>query len=149
MNLNHKYKARLVKSSTTVGGNSSGSKIIILKLCRPVMFDFKPGQYAFLRLPAIDGHWHPFSIASGPGSSNLEFYIEVFEKDSWTEKLWQVLRANEHLGTTNVGCSPIVFEVMGPYGCSMGSTKECSHAIAIGAGTGRSGRCHYREMVYD
>jgi NAD(P)H-flavin reductase len=49
----------------------------ILKMNRPVLFRFKPGQHAFLRVPAIDGHWHPFSIASGPDSSILEFHIKV------------------------------------------------------------------------
>ena len=36
-------------------------------------------QYAFLRLRSIDMAWHPFSIASGPRSLYLEFYIEVFD----------------------------------------------------------------------
>jgi hypothetical protein len=91
MHINHKYLTPLVSSSAVTGG--SGSRMLILKVKRPVLFNFKPGQYAFLRLAEIDQHWHPFSIASGPDSSFLEFYIEVFPEESWTGKLWKMLEA--------------------------------------------------------
>lgn len=63
MYFSQKYTARLVSSSTIEGSNDT--RMIILRLRRPAIFTFKPGQYAFLRLKNIDAHWHPFSIASG------------------------------------------------------------------------------------
>jgi predicted ferric reductase len=42
MHLNHRYNARLVGAATVSGSN--GSRMIILKLKRPVLFRFKPGQ---------------------------------------------------------------------------------------------------------
>ena len=132
MHINHRYKTKLASSSAVHGTNSS--QMLILKLHRPVLFDFKPGQYAFLRVNAIDSHWHPFSLGSGPSSSYLEFYVEVFGKDSWTEKLWRIINAREDLeGRASLD---LEFEVMGPYGTSIAKVEDYSHTLAIGAGSG-------------
>jgi predicted ferric reductase len=82
MYLNHRYNVKMTGSAVVEGTN--GSRMIILKLKRPVLFQFKAGQYAFLRIKGIEMHWHPFSIASGPESEELEFYIEVYGTKSWT-----------------------------------------------------------------
>ena len=145
MILNHHYRTPLVASSIVDGAqndddiassnrssdNNSNNKMVILRLRRPVLFHFKPGQYAQLRLKELDNHWHPFSIASAPGSSCLEFYIEVFGETSWSNKLWQLLQKE-----TTEANRRIEFEVMGPYGTALAKTSDYSHAIAIGAGTG-------------
>jgi len=123
----HKYRVSLASSSIVDG--RSGSNTVILKFRRPVLFTFRPGQYAFLRLSNIDNSWHPFSIASGPASPCLEFYIEVFGKDSWTRKLSELLKSPSsglHLQ----------FDVMGPYGTSLGNADDYSHAVVVGSGTG-------------
>jgi predicted ferric reductase len=62
--------------------------MVVLKMRCPTLSDlFKPGQYAFVRLLLIDSSWHPSTIASGPDSPFIEFYIEVFDEQSWTGKL--------------------------------------------------------------
>ena len=133
MHLTQRYKTKLLGSSV-VYGEGGGTKMVILKIARPTLFHFKPGQYAFLRIPEIDAyHWHPFSIASGPESSKLEFYIEVYGKNSWTGKLLKILN---HDGATNSGKLRLFVDVMGPYGTSLGKTDDYSHIMAIGAGTG-------------
>ena len=134
MHLNHKYRARLVASSAVTGNN--GSRMIILKLQRPALFQFKPGQYAYLKISEIDEHWHPFSIASEPASSYIEFYIEVFSDKSWTGKLWSMLASDGEGGYSH---RIIEFEIMGPYGTSLAKMEDFSHAIAIGTGTGKFG----------
>jgi predicted ferric reductase len=134
MHLNHRYTSRLL-SSSTVASTTDDSRMIMLKLDRPVLFRFKPGQYAFLRVPAIDTHWHPFSIASGPDSSVLEFYIEVAGEKSWTNKLWGLISANTQSLKNQTDLGRYV-EVMGPYGTCLAKTEEFSHILAIGAGTG-------------
>jgi hypothetical protein len=128
MHLNHKYQTRLVSSSAVTGSN--GSRMLIIKVKRPVLFSFKPGQYAFLRLTELD----PLSIASRPDSSCLQFYIEVFTDKSWTGKLWKMLKVD---GDTN-GRSLREFdlEVMGLYGTSLANTSSYSHALTVGSGTG-------------
>ncbi|CAB9516820.1 oxidase homolog protein [Seminavis robusta] len=132
MHLNHKYKARLVASSVVTGRKDSG-KMIILRLRRPALFNFKPGQSAFLRLKDIDIHWHPFSVASSPASEFLEFYIEVYKDRSWTNKLWEILQEENEIAQE---ARQIEFEVMGPYGTGLAKTSDYSHALAIGSGTG-------------
>jgi hypothetical protein len=133
MHLNHKYQTRLVSSSAVTGSN--GSRMLIIKVKRPVLFNFKPGQYAFLRLTELDQHWHPFSIASGPDSSCLEFYIEVFTDKSWTGKLWKMLKVDDD--TNGSSLREFDLEVMGPYGTSLANTNSYSHALAVGSGTGK------------
>jgi len=150
--LNHYYQTPLVASSIIYDGsemnqvnqskrsnnttnnttNNSRGKMLILRIRRPVLFHFKPGQYAQLRVKEIDHQWHPFSIASAPGSSSLEFYIEVCENGSWTDKLWNLLQKET---TDSNRC--IEFELMGAYGTALApKTDDYSHVIAIGAGTG-------------
>jgi predicted ferric reductase len=133
MRLNHKYSVRLVSSSTVRA--SDGSRMVILKLRRPVLFDFKPGQYAFVRVNEIDSTFHPFTIASGPLSKYLEFYIEVFGDGTWTDKLWHMLRDDEGEPLEKLY---IAADVMGPYGTSIAKLDEHSHAVAVGSGTGKS-----------
>jgi len=143
MHMNHRYQTSIAASSAVTSGN--GTRMAIIKVHRPVLFHFKPGQYCLLRIPAIDRHWHPFSIASGPDSDYLEFYIEVYDEKSWTNQLWTMigLRHNPKTSSqdefeTSVSYSDknIKLEVKGPYGTSIGRTEDFSHAIAIGSGTG-------------
>ena len=69
--------------------DQEGSKMVILKMKRPTLFIFQPGQYAFLRFRGVDRVWHPFTIASAPRSNTVEFYIEGM--------LLQELLFNRHL----------------------------------------------------
>jgi len=62
-------------SALTICG-TQGARMVLLKIHRPTLFDFEPGQYAFLRLRSIDLTWHPFSIASGPSSDHIEFTLK-------------------------------------------------------------------------
>jgi len=132
MHLNHKYRARLLSSSTVSGSN--GSKMIILKLRRPALFRFKPGQYAYLRVGKIDKyHWHPFSIGSDPSSSHLQFYVEVYDEKSWTGKLWSMLQEDADF---KISYRQIDIEIMGPIGTALAKTEDYSHVLAVGTGTG-------------
>lgn len=132
MHLNHKYRTRLVSSSTVSG--SDGSKMMILTLRRPALFRFKPGQYAYLRVGKLDQYnWHPFSIASDPTSPNLQFYVEVFGDKSWTGKLWEMLQED---ADDKISYRQIDIEIMGPIGRPLAKTEDYSHVLACGTGTG-------------
>lgn len=130
--INHKYDVKI--QSVSKHEDRNNARMIILKLQRPALFRFKPGQYATLRLKDIEPHWHPFSIASHPTSSTVDFYIEVFGEGSWTRQLWDTLQDDNELENTYQDA--LCFELMGPFGTSMAKTEEYSHALAIGAGTG-------------
>ena len=102
--------------------------MIILRIEKPILFNYQPGQYAFLKIPSLnDMSWHPFSIASEPESNTVEFYIEVF-KDGWTEKLWDKLKKNEGHRLT--------VELIGPYGTCLVNEPRYTNVVAIGSGTG-------------
>ena len=107
-----------------------GSRFVILKMKRPTLFVFKPGQYAFLRVGDIDRAWHPFSIASDPDSSEIEFYIEVFGDGSWTEKLFSKLKNDKR--------QKLDIDLLGPYGTALVKEESYTNIVAIGAGTGKS-----------
>ncbi|KAL7560334.1 hypothetical protein ACA910_020257 [Epithemia clementina (nom. ined.)] len=131
MRINHSYKARVVSASAVRG--SDGSRMLLLKIRKPVLFQFKPGQCAYLKCSAVDQHWHPFSIASDPASRFLEFYIEVFGPETWTGRFWDLLKQERD---SPLDDSRIGMDVMGPFGTSLGKTENFSHGLAIGAGTG-------------
>ena len=173
MKLNHTYKTKLVDFSCSrsfrrgqtppmqdfpqstspdkdidYGANvtSSASTVctIILKVTRPALFRFKPGQYAFLRISEVDAYtWHPFSIASDPESPILEFYIEVIDcgqsinskkRRSWTKQLFDLLGGDgDKQGQI---CRHLSVDIMGPYGTSLARTEDYSHVLALSSGTG-------------
>mmetsp|Transcript_9287 Transcript_9287/g.13747 ORF Transcript_9287/g.13747 Transcript_9287/m.13747 type:complete len:959 (+) Transcript_9287:157-3033(+) len=140
MYINHRYSTSIISSSAVVSGSSS--RMAIIKLKKPVRFQFSPGQYAYLKFPSVDGfNWHPFSIASAPGADVLEFCIEVCDEGSWTAKLWNCIDKYDGyvVGRSKLSLlqrSGIPVEIMGPYGSCLGNVGHYSHAIAIGTGTG-------------
>ena len=139
MHFFHSYRTRLASCSSVIGPGvegSHGSRLLLVKLYRPPLFEFHPGQYAYLKVAKIDPHWHPFSIASEPASDYLEFYIECCGINSWTDKLWNMIQEGRLLE----------FEVQGPVGTILAQTQEYSHAIAIGTGTGKS---HVASLPFD
>jgi ferredoxin-NADP reductase len=49
-------------------------KVLNLVLHRPRQFDYRAGQYAFIRCPTISFfQWHPFTITSSPGTPPPSF----------------------------------------------------------------------------
>lgn len=43
------------------------SKVTHLVIKRPLHFDFHPGDYVFVNIPAIAKYeWHPFTLSSAP-----------------------------------------------------------------------------------
>lgn len=123
MHFHHSYHTHVVACSAVQGTGSS--RMMVVRLKRPPLFRFQPGQYAFVKISRIDCHWHPFSIASGPSSSYLEFYIEV--TGYWTQTLWTLLEEAQ---------DAVEAQVMGPCGSVLAKTEDYSHALAIGTGTG-------------
>ena len=86
MYFNNRYEAQVLPTSCTIS-NADGKKMVILKVKKPELFYFRPGQYVYIKIPTIDNIWHPFSVASSPTSDDVDFYIEVFGEGSWTNNL--------------------------------------------------------------
>ena len=122
MHTNQRYQSRIV--SFTLNERYDGSKGIKLKIERPVLFMFRPGQYALLRVSTLDNSWHPFTMASAPESRVIEFYIDVVV-EGWTEQLWTMLKkykSQEHLN----------IDLMGLYGTALVQSSSYTHVIAVG-----------------
>jgi predicted ferric reductase len=118
--------------------DSASRKVVHLKISRPVAFTFRPGQYVYLRINAIDPHWHPFSIASSPNEDTLDFFIEVMSKsrtdqnNSWTQQLWALQREK---GVQKIETN-IVVDINGAYGTGFNEAEDYMQICAIGSGTG-------------
>lgn len=60
--------------------------------------DFTPGQYATLGLKENGDDrplLRPYSVASAPGTAELEFFIERVEEGALTSKLWELEQGAE------------------------------------------------------
>ncbi|KAK3594669.1 hypothetical protein CHS0354_016334 [Potamilus streckersoni] len=65
------------------------SKVTHLVISRPPNFNFQPGDYVFLQIPAIATHeWHPFTISSAP-EMKKRIWLHVRSAGHWTNKLYE------------------------------------------------------------
>lgn len=108
---------------------------MLLLACFTNNLHYSPTPSAFLQVESIDRSWHPFSIASDPDSSVVEFYIEVFGEGSWTNCLWTKLQSKGK-GIHQKMC----INLLGPYGTALVKDSAYTNIIAIGTGTGKSYR---------
>ncbi|CAL8130286.1 unnamed protein product [Orchesella dallaii] len=84
------YNSKVGKGHTWV---SSGillpSKVTHVVIKRPSNFDFRPGDYVFVRIPKIAKYeWHPFTISSAPEQLD-EIWLHVRACGQWTTKLYE------------------------------------------------------------
>ena len=62
-----------------------------LMLTRPKRFNYQPGDYIFLKIPAIAKYeWHPFTISSSPEQDFLGLHIRSV--GTWTNKLYDFVK---------------------------------------------------------
>ena len=111
------------KSYTVVDVEHEGSltRVELAPTGRPL--DFDPGQFAFLRFEAKGMREpHPFSIASGPTSDNLVFYIRHL--GDWSDRLPET----DLIGTT--------VKVEGPYGEFTPISNSHDNSVWIAGGVG-------------
>jgi len=102
------------------------SKVTRLEI--PRVFNYKPGQYAELRIPQISSlQKHPFTIASSPEDDSMVFFIKSYGR--WTSQL--AAYAEELADPTEL----TVF-VSGPYGAPAQFSFHFDHLLFIGAGIG-------------
>lgn len=71
------------------------SKVTHLVIKRPAHFQFRPGDYVFVNIPAIALYeWHPFTISSAP---ELEDYVwlHIRAVGEWTNRLYDYFEAEQ------------------------------------------------------
>ncbi|XP_076282347.1 NADPH oxidase isoform X2 [Lasioglossum baleicum] len=64
------------------------SKVTHLVIKRPLLFDFRPGDYVFVNVPAIARYeWHPFTISSAPEQEDY-IWLHIRAVGEWTNSLY-------------------------------------------------------------
>ncbi len=118
-------------AAAIVGNVALRSGVTRLEIVRPPGFRFGPGDYAFLRIPAIARHeWHPFTISSAPEREGLTFHVRSL--GNWTA----ALRRRAEQAASETPEAGLVAYVDGPYGSPSAHIFEASVAVLIGAGIG-------------
>ena len=99
-------------------------------MTRPKRFNYQPGDYIFLKIPAIAKYeWHPLTISSSPEQDFVGFHIRAV--GTWTNKLYMFVDAShkkkaEHTESaitdgnmflTNENAVDVNFEQIGSNGC--------------------------------
>jgi predicted ferric reductase len=95
-------------------------------------FDFKsfqPGSYALICIPNLDPSWHPFSIASPPGSKTVTFHIKAMAKGSWTQRLHDIARNGDKSKNLKVF-------MYGPYGSLTVKLDQSVNIVMFAGGIG-------------
>jgi respiratory burst oxidase len=55
------------------------TKVLNLVLRRPREFEYRAGQYAFIRIPSISNfQYHPFTLTSSPGTALSRARVHTF-----------------------------------------------------------------------
>uniref|UniRef100_A0A3B4AUN0 Uncharacterized protein n=1 Tax=Periophthalmus magnuspinnatus TaxID=409849 RepID=A0A3B4AUN0_9GOBI len=134
------------------------SKVTHLVINRPQFFQFKPGDYVYINIPAIAKYeWHPFTISSAPEQSDT-LWLHVRSLGQWTNRLYEYFRQPDlhnspkrlsaslrkkrqgsqvpsRFGENHRFCN-IKCYVDGPYGTPTRQIFASEHAVLIGAGIG-------------
>ncbi|XP_071440439.1 NADPH oxidase 5 [Hetaerina americana] len=64
------------------------SRVVHLVIRRPLHFDFCPGDYVFVNIPAVARYeWHPFTISSAPEQQD-SLWLHVRAVGQWTNRLY-------------------------------------------------------------
>ncbi|XP_065168987.1 NADPH oxidase 5 isoform X2 [Atheta coriaria] len=65
------------------------SRVTHLVIKRPLHFDFHPGDYVFINIPAIAKYeWHPFTISSAPEQEDY-MWLHIRGVGQWTNRLYE------------------------------------------------------------
>lgn len=80
------------------------SKVIHLVIKRPYNFNFRPGDYVFVNIPAIANYeWHPFTISSAPEQEDY-MWLHIRTVGEWTNRLYRYFEREQqklHKGEGN------------------------------------------------
>jgi NADPH oxidase 5 len=121
------------------------SGVTRLDIARPRGFAYHPGDYVFVRIPAIARHeWHPFTLTSAPEDPH-RLTVHVRSLGNWTGAVHEYFSPPGSEPAPGPRRRPLppdrprqglpVF-VDGPYGTPSSRMLERRHVVMIGAGIG-------------
>lgn len=71
----------------------------MLRIKRPPLWSFHPGEYVFVRIPQLaSAEWHPFHISSAPEEGG-SFTIHVRSQGNWTRALYRAVSGTDRAMT--------------------------------------------------
>ena len=106
------------------------SNVTKLEFERPSDFQYSPGDYVFLCLPALAPHeWHPFTLTSAPEDPE-RLSVHVRSVGNWTGIVRERLPALHASGEASF------VRIDGPYGTASRHILDVPHAVAIAGGIG-------------
>nr|KAF6393057.1 NADPH oxidase 5 [Pipistrellus kuhlii] len=137
------------------------SKVTHLLIKRPLLFNYRPGDYLYLNIPTIARYeWHPFTISSAPEQKDT-IWLHIRSEGQWTNRLYESFKVTDpvHCDSKRLSRSlrmrrsqrrPQVSEMTpenhqlcnikcyidGPYGTPTRRIFASEHAVLIGAGIG-------------
>ncbi len=119
------------KPTAIVAMQALRSGVTRIELRRPAGFAHHPGDYLFLRVPAVARHeWHPLTISSAPESAVLTVHVRSL--GNWSGGLRRLAEDGRSSGPS----TELTAHVDGPYGSPTGHVFESRVAVLIGAGIG-------------
>ena len=119
---------RRAPASMVVSSAALRSGVTRIEVARPPGFQFQPGDYAFVNLPAVAAHeWHPFTISSSPERPNLGIPCDC--SATGPPRFADALqRAPSEAG--------LIAHIDGPYGSPSAEIFRSRNVVLIGAGIG-------------
>ncbi|KAJ1562207.1 ferric/cupric-chelate reductase [Nowakowskiella sp. JEL0078] len=90
-------------------------------------FDFKPGQYVFLKIPKIDSTWHPYTIIPTKNHFEYTVIIQAAKAKSWASRLID-------LSINNFADDDVYVD--GPYGGFALRVESYNVIVAVAGGIG-------------
>lgn len=108
------------------------SNVTRLRMARPGWFSYQPGEYVFVRQPAISKReWHPFTVTSNPEDDSL-VELHVRGVGTWTRRLHELAEMPEQ--DRPAGWRTVYLD--GSYGSPAADIFDARIPVLIGAGIG-------------
>lgn len=81
------------------------SGVTMLRIRRPPLWTFRPGEYVYIRIPSLARfEWHPFTISSAP-EDHRHFTVHIRSLGNWTQALYKMVHEKNH--RTNTAVMPV------------------------------------------
>jgi predicted ferric reductase/Ca2+-binding EF-hand superfamily protein len=107
------------------------SGVTKLSIEKPTGFVHTPGDYVYLKLPALAPHeWHPFTISSAPEQPLVTLHVRSL--GNFTSALYALARKRARASAPE----PLLSHLDGPFGTPSTRIFEAKRAVLIGAGIG-------------
>ena len=99
-------------------------QVLFLGLTRPKRFNYQPGDYIFLKVPAIAKYeWHPFTMSSSPEQQDfIGLHIRVM--GTWTSKLYDFVEERNRTLKRDMEMAERKLQLQIP-----GANRDCSKYI--------------------